>query len=602
MIVLRCSVGLIGLAFLAGSAPYAGEVADVAGRLPANTSFAVFSRDFAQTCGSFSESQLGRVLDGPAFSSLRQSLAKESVASALELRPLFGFGWGELSDTSDAGAFAVFPLADESTGSAWVFVAKGNTAGTPACLAAAHAYFVNAGYKERRQSYQGATITLYEPVGKHATLAGVLFIGDGVYGAADSLAAAEILLQARPENSLARNKLFARFFESDEVREVRVNGQSPGAAVFFLRPMLFWRHLLASRGSDVGRESFEAAVRLGGEGIVAVAGLVDFGVQPPNDWEITTRIVAPEPLPKALRMIDLQPLPDVTPPAWVRANVISAGFWGWKVPAAIKGFGNLFDEANLPGPDGEGLFDETLDGLRDDPEGVRVDLRKDLFDQLGVRCLCISVGSQDDKKRDSLYAVEARDTKKIINTLQRFYRSDRDVSYAVADNVHTWTVGPGHSLFVEGESESLISIRGVAVGDNRLFFTTEPKLLNLASTRDHAGTTLLENATWKELNSWVQRRQNARTALRAFVRLDRALQDPYGAATLQPSDAEQWTAKILRLLMFGSVASKNRALVESAPGFDAVRGALLQLAVVISREPDGFSLSITGVKTAEETP
>ena len=598
---LRSFLLIVGLALYAGSSLRAAEIAQVAACLPAETSLAIFARNCHQTGLGLSGTRLGQVLQGPAFLPLRNALEAEGTPSAFELRPLFGFGWSDLGKTTAAGAFAAFSRADGTAAYAWVFLNQDDQEQAPACLAAAAANLTAAGYKTKRQTYEGGEMTEYRLSDAEDNRVIVIFSGSKASGVTDSLDSAKTLLNLSTAESLAASESFAPVLICPEVDECVADGAAPNAAVFYLRPMPFWQHLLDSQGDEADPEAFASAMRLGGDGIHVVAGRIDFDATSPCDWEIAARLISPSPLPKALRLMELKPAADPMIPAWIPADVISATCWGWDFASAIRGYGNLFDESNWPGPDGEGLFDETLDGLRDDPEGVRVDLRNDVFDRLESTCVSMSVEAENGTHRDWLYAVQTSEAEKIAATLARFYRGDEDVTYMSPGDVHTWTIPPGLSLFVEGESDSLISIRGVAVDATRLIFTTEPKLLQLA-LQDRSDAALGDDPDWKHLDTWANLHQGERTDLRGFVRLDRALLAPYAETTNPTTEADRWSVRLIRLLLFGRFAPSSRALVEAAPKFDSIRSGLTASGIVISREKNAFTLRVAAVAADDGPP
>ena len=201
----------------------------------------------------------------------------------------------------------------------------------------------------------------------------------------------------------------------------------------------------------------------------------------PCEWTFDATLVVDQPYSGALRILELRPGTLPALPGWVGAGVTAVDRWRWDFTAAIGGFGNLYDQANEPGPDGAGLFEDLLDGLRDDPEGVQVDLRKDLFGQLAGDMTQITDhdGQGTDPER-WIYLATVRDAAKVRDALVRFYKNDDRVSRERIGEFDVWTVGDGASLFVEGESDSLVTVRGLALGKDQLLFSTDVAQLRAA--------------------------------------------------------------------------------------------------------------------------
>ena len=169
-----------------------------------------------------------------------------------------------------------------------------------------------------------------------------------------------------------------------------------------------------------------------------------------------------------LRLLSLQGGPPEDIPEWVPPGVVSLAMWRWDFAEAMQGFGSLYDEANEPGPDGEGLFADMLDALRDDPEGVHIDLRRDVFEQVLPEMLRVSAkqsslpGDGQPPALQPLFVAPVRDAAKVRDTFTRFYKSDTKVRQTRVGEFDVWTVDKRGSLFVEGESDSVVTVRALS--------------------------------------------------------------------------------------------------------------------------------------------
>ncbi len=273
----------------------------------------------------------------------------------------------------------------------------------------------------------------------------------------------------------------------------------------------------------------------------------------------------------------------------------------------MQGFGTLYDQANEPGPDGEGLFEDVLDGLRDDPEGVQVDLRRELFEQLGPEVIQITdeggsaatgAGSNDEAASTErlLFVAKVRDAAKVADALARFYKGDDRVQHDKWGAYQVWTVGDNASLFVEGESDSLVTVRGIALGEGQLLFSTDVSLLKSAVAPDVSGTAKLsDDAVWQQLLGWCESKLTNATALESLVRLDRVAEASYQVAiTPPPADtadaeatnnedeadgesveaAEPLAARLWRLMLFGGTKADAQMPFGAAPPFQQLQDAL----------------------------
>ncbi len=101
-----------------------------------------------------------------------------------------------------------------------------------------------------------------------------------------------------------------------------------------------------------------------------------------------TAVYAPKPYEKAMGMLDFPNTAPANPPAWISKDVVTFTTLNWEIKSAFEKFSTLFDE--LFGEGSEGTFNDTIDSVRDDPNGPGIDIRKDLVGHLGNRALVVT--------------------------------------------------------------------------------------------------------------------------------------------------------------------------------------------------------------------
>ncbi len=273
-----------------------GALADARTRfsrhLPEGTSFAAFSEDIAGTCAAFQKMGIGEALCGQAFTPLRSELAKQEQASALYLRPVFGFDWSDLENVHEPGGIAVFGLADGATGVAWLFAPETPAEKTPACLIAAGRYFDQAKYKRELVEHQGSKLAVYrrsETADEGASsqpATAVLFRTADAYGVANSLAAAQAVLRAVKEASSQPGN--AGTPRAEWLTD------APGSAAnvsLFIRPFALWDLLTRQPDGSVDSKKEGSAIedgtaespnvraeRLGYASVSTVRGMLRFAL------------------------------------------------------------------------------------------------------------------------------------------------------------------------------------------------------------------------------------------------------------------------------------------------------------------------------------
>ncbi len=373
--------------------------------------------------------------------------------------------WSDLLQVRDPGGFVIFPLENRSVGIAWLFTSTTALDQTPPCLLAAERYFRGQGYQKSTHQVGDVAVAVFAlPTTQDSQSQRVLFIGSRYYGVANSPAAAEALLNVRSGHSLTDQEAFRKTFLADADR----NPTSKQHVNFFIRPIELWELVAAKRNQDADSRTTRFR-RLGFDAVQSIAGHLEFEAPKPCEWDLRAEFRAPRPYRSAMRLLELQPGAFPIVPDWVRDDVASVWFWRWDFPTAMKGFGNLFDDMNQPGPDGEGMFEDMLNGIHEDPEGVKVDLRREVFAQLTPDV--VRVRPIENREHPSagqatgerwLFVAGIREPETVANALKRFYARDKTVSNGSLGNYELWTVPKGKSLFVEGESTSVVTVRGAS--------------------------------------------------------------------------------------------------------------------------------------------
>ncbi|MEX0937840.1 MAG: hypothetical protein WDZ59_08255 [Pirellulales bacterium] len=608
---IRCTLFIIGLS-LTAIPVRAQSVSSVAQHAPADTYLAIASGDVAATCQEFQGTSIGQMLAGADFVPLIDELRRRESAGPLHLRPAFGFDWDELQQLHAAGGLFIFPMPGDKQGAAWIF---GGTPSTEASnpWASAGQYFQSKGFSRSSERRGAATLTVFRPPQDSSyDEVPAQFLGDGFYGLANSPTAAAAVLDVRRKSSLATTAAWQQ-----TVSEGNANAPGDGDVAFVIRPMELWQLLRraeeerqasgaepSARELDVdepSRDPLASSRRLGFGGVTSLAGRASFPAEAELDWGIHLRVTVEQPLPNALRLLQFESGPMPPLPEWIGADVTSMSFWRWDFPTAMKGYGNLFDEANEPGPDGLGLFEDMLDGLRDDPEGVQVDLRRDVFAQLGPTILNITdrkgVRTERQPNGDrTLYVVEVRDIEKLSQALSDFYRGDNRVTSTQQGAYRVWDVPEGASLFVEGESDSVVSVRVLALGENRMLFGTDVDLLQTALTGRSDGDRLNDDATWSRLWHSLRARHGDIAAMWALARLGQVLEPSYiGATSQQASDDEQpptLTGTLWRIVLFGTADEEAEVPLAAAPNYARVRTSLPRAGMVIKPTDGGWTVDV----------
>lgn len=556
---------------MSARAASADELTTLVERLPANTCLAVGSRNIAASCAAFQQTQFGRQVSGPAFGPLVTELHQRDQPSSLHLRPWFGFDWQEIAQVKGAGVLAAFPLKDESAGVVWLL--HDETARTMLRKSVGD-YFAGKKWRAVESKATGATITTFQPPAGAAGTPRVWFEGTGFYGVADSTAAVEMILATKADASLATLPAGKSLVEISD---------QPADAHFFVQPLVFWKTLKAGEKLRL-KDPLLVAERMGLGGITAASGSLVIDAKS-GQWDLEADLVVPQPYPKALKALEMLPGPAVAAPDWVSDDVSSISTWRWDFLTSMDAFGHLFDEMSDPGPDGEGLFEQVLEGLRDDPEGPMVDLRKELFALLGPEVMSVK------RNRHVLNVVNIapKHAKAVNDFMFRFYKNDEEIVHEKIGTFEVWTGKDGAPVLADGEDDGSVTVRAIALGNDRLWLATDTAWLKEViplAAKGEVAAPLVKSQRWKDYSAWRAKAESAETAFHRFTNPAIALAPAYDEALVaKPPKATKGTASdIWRFLLFGTTDPVAPPLVAAAPKF-ASWGAEFP--------PDGLMLSQT---------
>ncbi len=186
-----------------------------------------------------------------------------------------------------------------------------------------------------------------------------------------------------------------------------------------------------------GKSILEVMRNQGLSGIQGVGGRLDFAAE---GFELVhrTAIYAPEPREKALKMLDLLNEKDFAPQAWVPRDVASFSTLYANILQAFDNFGPLYDE--LFGAGEKGVWQDTLFGLKEDPNGPQLDLRGELMAHLGRRITVLTdyhlpITTTSERL---LFAIETTDAKAVQAAMEKWMGTGPDVKRHVKDGQIIW--------------------------------------------------------------------------------------------------------------------------------------------------------------------
>ena len=207
----------------------------------------------------------------------------------------------------------------------------------------------------------------------------------------------------------------------EETRDVSVR------LLWYLNPWVAFEQRAESETlQDRHQAYYDAAQRHGLTGIVASGGTVV--IHPDGSLDTETLVYVPGPFKSSLRMFDLKPADSLAFPDWISNDLQGVVLLHGNVPGAFEKMGLVFDDVFADGI--EGTYQDVLEDLKD-PEGLNVDLRRDLFPLLGPRVILIHdrAASQTDGAFQPMgIAFEVQDADRVADVVDILMEGDQEAS------------------------------------------------------------------------------------------------------------------------------------------------------------------------------
>lgn len=351
---------------------------------------------------------------------------------------VFGFNVGlSLSDIADiaSGEVVAFwqPFDDRRRpfAAAVVIDVQGNHAMAARRLAQIDAALKQQGATVQESSFDGKTIlkyTLKRPEGQIKVDEVVITLSPQRLIAADRESVVTALLEAiADEDQVAKLDASPDYLgvqqQIDQSSSVAGNDQVVVGLNWFARPIAMGRIIKEAAQVDRGRQVdiLNLLERQGFDAVQAVGGRLSIGHAkfdlvhhgfiwaPPVDGE-------PDRYRLAARMLRSINLPLAAVPAWIGPDTASFARLNWDLSGAFWHAESLVDDAF-----GAEVFQETLDGIRDDEEGPQIDFAEDVVPNLSDHLLIITdnVTPIDARSERMMLAIATSDVDALRDAVRR---------------------------------------------------------------------------------------------------------------------------------------------------------------------------------------
>jgi len=469
--------------------------------------------------------------------------------------------------------------------------ASGNAQGDPqrqVALEKADRNLLKDGAKKSHKAISGVSVTIYDLPAKEDRQEArrvVYFLKDGLLAGADGLDALSDLigrLGAKGKESLSTVPTYQALMK----RLASDAGSLKPDVRWFVDPLA----VVEYRAKD-NEKKLKNVKMLRGEGFSAVQAIGGFVNLSVNEYEVLhrTAVYAPKPYERAMGMLEFPNSPPPSPPDWVAQNVVSFTTVNWEIKTAFERFSTLFDQ--LFGEGSEGTFNDTIDSVRDDPNGPGIDIRKDLVGHLGNRVMVLTDYELPITPSSERFvvAIETANEKALAAAVQKSLETDDNVVKREFKNYIIWEMkaeedalasvvverpddatgnaalgvvtvsnspddkapagGRLRSKLGNEEEEEAVKLpnAAVAVARGHLFVSSHVDFLEKVLGDNEEGGRLADNADYKRVNEELTKLGAGEVCIRNFTRADEQLRITYDLfKTGKLPESETVLAQIIR--------------------------------------------------------
>jgi hypothetical protein len=606
--------------------------------LPASTKGFVSIPSVRELLNQLDRSRIGQLVNDPLLQPFIEELKRQAHEQGLRQLEQLGLSVTELANMPTGEvALAAIQLSPDEYASALVVDVIGHSDQATALLNRVADRMTKNGAKRLRRA-DGDGIIVYqfpaEPGRRNAPCAAYLLDRDMLL-ASDNVSVLEGMRQAlvgQRGNSLADVKAYREIMARCESA---AGGLAPSMR-WFIEPFGYAeivRAATALRDRRTGPDLIKICKEQGFGAVQGIGGFVNLST---GKYEVLhrTMIYAPAPAGKgsqdkdrfagAARMLRFPDGGDLLPQNWVPNNAATYTTFNWDMATAFSCAGPLADQ--MIGQ--KGVFRDILASLRDDPDGPRVDLEKDLIAHLGRRITVITdyelpIGPKSERK---VIAIELKDEPEVAATMRKLMSAERDARPRDFDGHLIWELVDTHTevpaLVVEApgatlqHSESdvnrpsprndrLLSTTAYCVADGNLFLASHIEFLQKVLRQ--AKSTRADGLAAADDFRQVALQQNVVAAgpisFRVFTRTDREVRDTYELIrTGQMPQSESVLGKILNSLLSDNKQGglrKQKIDGHLLPEFDSIQHYFGPAGSFVTTLDDGWLC--TGLMLASDT-
>jgi hypothetical protein len=561
--------------------------------VPGKTSAWVTVNDVKQFHQAWKQTAFGRALDDQSLKAFRDDTQARLDKGTIEYFWFVGLTWDEIRHVA-AGALTTALVREPGQEPAVVLIVdvQGQTKKALALIEHCGKRLSGRGFGRAPQSIPGGdAVSFNAPTGK--SLPGfkqyVYFVGSDSLVAGSSLAAVKGVvarLKGNGSDTLAGTKAFG----ATTLRAAKA--MKDHHFRWFSEPLVFWSDWRSVSGERPRTKPDRLAV-MQKEGFGAIKGHGGCGQLETKTHSLLAKafIFAPRPWQRAMRMLEFANTAVVPPPAWVPRNVTSFTTLSLDIRKAFDNYGTLFDA--LYGDGEKGAFDDVLRDLRYDPDGPRVDLRKEVVDQLQSPLFFLTDLAPKTTRERRLVAARVKQDKVVAGALNKLFKDDKSARKLAFGDHGLWEILPEKSKKKDKrETNFALPASALAVHQSHFLQGATPEMLKeVFAAKDGLAGAPEYQRIMDELTALAGDSACCRVFFRLAGKAGAAYED-----FRADKQRDELLARWLRTLVVNTAPEQNKTVFDlnTLPVFDKLQIHFTGEggAVLVSLN-DGWSLEIT---------
>jgi len=418
--------------------------------LPETTQLLFTSLNVKNSYSALEQSDVCKQLGGTIWQSAIAKQRAVKVGSLLNPRPWLGLDWQDISSIDQTGAVTAF--LDNNGETALAFLAKlGPNAEQHPFV---QRWIANQGGMSRFQSLgSNETTKLYSlTVDAKNDLPVCIAIGSQWTCISSSTKAVQFWLGSPTVKSLQGST------SPQAIQPVlETSNWANGETRFWLSP---WA-ILNSYAAKKDPKLFRSANLFGLEGLRTLSGAILPPSTAENSWRLNYSQQLTMPPAKGLAILSFKTGPRVEPPKMLSTLMDQVAISYLDMKPWFQGVSHALDQ--MIDEETPGSFADLIDSILTDPEGPKIDVRKELIYPSGPLMFNFGITRPDKKsagkfQHDQVWACFLPDPKKALPTVNKLFDNDKDIKSEKIGTYQIWNTTNDESLFVavsKGESQTI---------------------------------------------------------------------------------------------------------------------------------------------------